>query len=229
MNDFHIYFSTLYLQAYPFADLFSSFGGFSVPHNSELNPIIKENQISTLKTDVEVPQVEKLSAETMVKVFEWQTMSRAKLKAHPSIELKAAFMCDDIEIPILVLDGNETAFIRRSNANSNDFNWTNYPKVSDIGVKTRYGYRQTLGDVLSEVSRTKPSNTPLHYRPIGSLMQGGQNVIEPPMVETVDNNLLNEKNDEQFTVNQPCTNGLCNQQQVFERPSFPIFNVQFFQ
>lgn len=235
MNDFHIYFIPhtfhIYLQAYPFADLFSSFGGFSVPHNSELNPIIKENQISALKTDVKVPQVEKLNPETMVKLFEWQTKSRAKLKAHPSIELRAAFMCDGIEIPILVIDGNETAFIRRSTDQStNDLNWSNYPKVSDIGVKTRFGYRQTLGDVLSEVSRSKPNGTPLQYRPAGSLIQGGESVNKPPMVENVDNNLImQENNDEQFPVNRPCTNRLCNEQSIFERPSFPLFNVQFFQ
>lgn len=213
-----------------------------MPHNTELNPIIKENQISVLKTEGKLLQVEKLdAAETLLvkKVFEWQTKSRAaKLKVHPSINLKAAFMCDDIEIPILVIDGDEKAFIRRSNDNridnSNDFNWANYPRVSDISVKTRYGYRTTLGDVLAEVSRPKANTKPLQYAQSGSLNQGGQqNVNEPQMVQQVESNSLifNDKYDEQFAVQQytPCTNSLCNGQQVYNRANFPIFNVQFFQ
>lgn len=231
----------VFSQAYPFADLFSSFGGFSVPHNTELNPIIEPNQIATLKTDVKVPQVENLNAaETMVKLFEWQThRSRAaKLKAHPSITLKAAFMCADIEIPILVIDGDEKAFIKQSNDNRNDnrddFDWANYPKVSDISVKTRHGYRTTLGDVLAEVSRPKPNSKPLQYAPNGSLIQGGQqNANEPQMVQQVESNSLtfNDKYDEQFKAQQyaPCTNSLCNGQEVYDRANFPVFNVQFFQ
>lgn len=230
------------MQAYPFADLFSSFGGIGVPHNTELNPIIKENHISALKT--EVSQVEKLNAaETMVKLFEWQTQSRAaKLKTHPPINLRAAFMCDDTEIPILVIDDNEkAAVIRRSNDDNlnnkySDFNWADYPKVTDIDVKTRFGYRTTLGDVLAEVSRPKPNSKPLHYAPTATLTQGGLNhelTNEPPMVENVDNNSLmfNDKYDEQFTAGAytPCTNSLCNGHQVYNRSSFPVFNVQFFQ
>lgn len=236
----------IYLQAYPFADLFSSFGGAGVPHNTELNPIIKENHISALKTEVKVPQVEKLdAAETMVKLSEWRTQSRAaKLKMHPPISLKGAFMCNDIEIPILVIDDNEkAAVIRRSNDdnlnNRSDFDWANYPKVSDIDVKTRFGYRTTLGDVLAEVSRPKPNSKPLQYAPTSTLTQGGQNqqnndlTNEPPMVEHVDNNSLmfNDKYDEQFTATAytPCTSSLCSGQQVYNRSSFPVFNVQFFQ
>lgn len=232
------------MQAYPFADLFSAFGGIGVPHNTELNPIIKGNHISALKTEVKVPQVEKLNAaETMAKLFEWQTQPRAAmLKTHPPINLKAAFMCNDIEIPILVIDDNEkAAVIRRSNDNNlnnkySDFDWANYPKVSDIGVKSRFGYRTTLGDVLAEVSRPKPSSKPLQYAPTATLTQGGQNhelTNEPPAVDHVDNNSLmfNDKYDEQFTAGAytPCTSSLCNGQQVYNRSSFPVFNVQFFQ
>lgn len=222
-------------QAYPFADLFASFGGFSVPHKSEVfNPIMNENQIYALKTENgKVPQVDMLSAETMAKVFEWDDASRAKSRTQPSIRLKAASMCDDNEIPILVIDGNEPmAFIRQSNGKSNDdFNWTNYPKVADIEVHSRHGYKQTLEDIFTEISRSKPSTTPLKYRPIATLTQGGQHAIEPyPTVENMDNNSLvfdenynnNNKNDEhQIT---PCTSNLCNGQQIVDRSNFPIFN-----
>lgn len=225
---FNIYiltFNHYHSQGYPFADLFSSFGEFSVSHHSdELNPIIKENRIAALKTeDGKVPQVDMLSAETIAKVFE----SRAKFKVHPPIEFRTASICDDIEIPILIIDGNEsTTFIRRLNGNSTDkFDWKNYPKVADIDVNTHNGYKQTLENIFAEVSRrSKQSHAPLKYRPVASLIQGGQNVNE-----LVDNNSLiasANNNDEQHQqmAHTPCTNSLCNGQQAIDRSNFPILN-----
>lgn len=188
--------------------------------------------MSALKTEEgKVPQVDMLSAETMAKVFEWHDApSRAKFKTHPSTDLKSASMCDDIELPILVIDGNESTFIRQSNgkSNDNDFNWTNYPKVADIEVNARHGYKRTLEDVFAGISRSKPSNTPLNYRPVATLSQGGN---EPkPMVEHVDNNslMLNENNDnndeQQFVTHIPCTN-LCNGHQTSDRSNFPTFKI----
>lgn len=200
--------------------------------SEEFNPIIKENQIFPLKTeDGKVPQVDMLSAETMAKLFEWHNASRAKFKAHSMVHLKTASMCDDIEIPIVVIDGNETtAFIRRSNGNSSDaVNWQNYPKVADIEVNTRHGFKQTLEEIFAEISRFKPSNAPVNRRPVATMVQGGQNVNEPqPVVDPLDKNSVNvneNKIDEQQPIaHTPCTSSLCNGQQINDRSNFPLFN-----
>lgn len=151
-----------------------SLDGFSVQnvHKIEFNPFITDNGIYEWETNAQVLEVEKFDFETPTKGDE-EGKSRAELYDKPAINSNEVFDCA-AEIPILLLNGNKRTFIRRSIGRLNDFDWDQYHKVWEIKVKSMFGFNMSLADVLAGVSQMKPANAPLRYRPVASLIQGGQ-------------------------------------------------------
>lgn len=124
------------------------------------------------------------------------------------------------EIPIVLLDkGQQTVIMRSSNGGggANDFHWESYKKVSEMRIKSEYGYEKTLEQLFAEVSQMKESNTPLRFRPVPIIIQGGLGVSN---VKPVTNEQIN--NETQSHINRSSCNP-CEDETAKTRPNFPVY------
>lgn len=134
------------------------------------------------------------------------------------------------EIPIVVINGNKSALIWSSSKGKHiDFTWHLYPQVSDTKVKTPYGFDTTLKNVFADVSRPKQANATLQYRPVPSIVQGGDTTYQPdtnqPIANQIDDINSNSVTDNSGgSVSKKCEN-LCADAIVVNRLRFPIFSA----
>lgn len=185
-------------------------------NKTDFNPFIEENMIKEPDINGKVREVEKFDLETSAKDVEL-----LESLAKPSIDPNEAFECG-AEIPILVMKSDERTFIRRSIGRDDEIHWQLYRKVTDIKVKSEYGFDTTLANILERISKTHHFNETLRYRPDAYLIQGGQNSIsEQTTVENETNN-SQKINDNRQTGNQ-CDNNQCGDENISNRLNFPIY------
>lgn len=169
--------------------------------------------IKEVEINAKVREVEKFDVETSSNGVELPVSH-----AEPSIDLNETFECG-AEIPVLVWKSDETTFIRKSIGQDNEIHWQQYRKVSEIKVKSEYGVDTTLADILQQISQINPSNKPLHYRPVGHLIQGGQNINNE---QTLENETNISPNDSRQTGIQ-CDNNQSDDEHIPNRLNFPIY------
>lgn len=195
----------------PFINLFS-YVGLPV-QKIELNPFIDQEIPAVVR------EISDFQAEIPAKVIEIvdpNTNSNYKPWFNP-IE---HFDCEP-EIPIVLLDKGQQTIIMRSSSGdgsgANDFHWESYKKVSEMRIKSEYGYEKTLEQIFAEVTQMKESNIPLRFRPIPFIIQGGLGVTS---VKPVTNEQIN--NETQSHINRSSSNP-CEDESAKTRPYFPVY------
>lgn len=129
------------------------------------------------------------------------------------------FNCNTEEIPIILINNDEFAYIMTSsstNQNKGLVNWDRYIKVAETKTVNRYGYHITLEELLYDLSKPKQITDPIRRLPVASIVQGGLSSIEQ---KPLHNHSIHDKKTESNQHN--CTG--CDEKSIKFRPNFPFY------
>lgn len=192
----------------PFINLFS-YVGLPV-QKRDLNPFLDQEIRAVVR------EVSDFQAEYPAKVVEIVD-ANANLNYKPLLHPIEHYECGP-EIPIVLVDKGIQTIIMRSAGDVNDFQWERYKKVSEMKIKSQYGeYEKTLAQLLAEVSQMKETKAPLRFRPVPTIIQGGQDVTSTKPVTIQQFNNITQSSVKQSTCNP------CEDDSVKTRPNFPVY------
>lgn len=173
-----------------------------------LNPSIDHEFPATVR------EVSDFNAETPAKVVEIVDPN-ANLNLKPWFNPSEQFECGP-EIPIVLVDKGKETVIMRSTA-SHDLQWDRYKKVSEMKIRTEYGYEKTLEQLLAEISQSKAPTAPLRFRPVPTMIQAGFNATNVNPVTSQPINSVTQYQGNRSTCNP------CGDESVKTRPNFPAY------
>lgn len=173
-----------------------------------LNPSIDHEYPATVR------EVSDFNADTPAKVVEIVDPN-ANLDLKPWFNPSEQFECGP-EIPIVLVDKGKQTVIMRSTG-SNDFQWERYKKVSEMKIRTDYGYEKTLEQLLAEISQSKEPKAPLRFRPVPTMIQAGLDTTNVSRITNQQFNIVT-----QYQAN-PITCNPCEDESVKTRPNFPAY------